>query len=67
MRQFYEIEGRFPAYPEEVPRAAADYLAFLVTAASVLFARYSWRGRTIQYHRAQIRRAYGTRPGAKAG
>jgi Domain of unknown function (DUF4158) len=62
MLKFYEIEGRFPAYREEVPQAAMDYLGSLVRVEPALFARYSWRGRTIEYHRAQIRRAYGTRP-----
>ena len=62
MLKFYEIEGRFPAYREEVPQAAVTYLGSLVKVEPALFARYSWRGRTIEYHRAQIRRAYGTRP-----
>jgi hypothetical protein len=61
MLKFYEIEGRFPAYREEVPQAAVDYLGSLVKVAPALFATYSWQGRTIDYHRAQIRRAYGTR------
>ena len=26
MLKFYEIEGLFPAYPEEVPRAAVGYV-----------------------------------------
>ena len=30
MLKFYEIEGRFPAYPEEVPPAAVRYLGSLV-------------------------------------
>jgi len=47
---------------EEVPQAAVDYLGSLVRVEPALFAKYSWRGRTIEYHRAQIRRAYGTRP-----
>ncbi len=62
MLKFYEIEGRFPAYREEVPQAAVDYLGSLVKVEPALFAKYSWRSRTIEYHRAQIRRAYGTRP-----
>jgi len=62
MLKFYEIEGRFPAYREEVPQAAVDYLGSLVKVAPALFAKYSWRGRTIEYHRAQIRKVYGTRP-----
>ena len=46
MLKFYEIEGRFPAYREEVPQAAVDYLGSLVKVESALFAKYSWRGRT---------------------
>jgi TnpA family transposase len=61
MLKFYEIEGRFPAYPEEVPAAAVRYLGSLVKVDPALFARYSWTGRTIKTHRAQIRRKYGTR------
>ena len=30
MLKFYEIEGRFPAYPQEVPPAAISYLGSLV-------------------------------------
>ena len=66
MLKFYEIEGRFPAYHEEVPQAAVAYLGSLVKVEPALFARYSWRGRTIEYHRSQIRRAYGTRPPTEA-
>ena len=66
MLKFYEIGGRFPAYREEVPQAAVDYLGSLVKVESALFAKYSWRGRTMEYHRAQIRRAYGTRPPTEA-
>jgi hypothetical protein len=64
--KFYEIEGRFPAYPEEVPQAAVEYVASLVRVNVALFAKYSWSGRTIEYHRAQIRKAYGTRPPTEA-
>ena len=60
--KFYEIEGRFPAYREEVPQAAVDYLGSLVKVEPARLAKYSWRGRTIEYHRAPIRRVYGTRP-----
>ena len=66
MLKFYEIEGRFPAYREEVPQAAVAYLGSLVKVEPALFAKYSWRGRTIEYHRAQIRRVYGTRPPTEA-
>lgn len=66
MLKFYELEGRFPAYAEEVPPAAVEYVASLVRVDVALFAKYSWRGRTIEYHRAQIRKAYGTRPASEA-
>ncbi len=46
--KFYEIEGRFPAYPGEVPPAAVRYLASLVKVGSALFAKYSWTDRTIK-------------------
>lgn len=65
MLKFYEIEGRFPGYPEEVPPAAVRYLGSLVGVDPALFAKYSWTGRTIKYHRAQIRKVYGTRPPAE--
>ncbi len=35
MLKFCEIEGRFPAYREEVPRAAVDYLGSLVKVGQV--------------------------------
>ncbi|MFF5211026.1 DUF4158 domain-containing protein [Streptosporangium sp. NPDC000396] len=63
--KFYEIEGRFPAYPEQVPSAAVDYVASLVKVDAALFARYAWHGRTIKYHRAQIRETFGTRPASE--
>jgi hypothetical protein len=34
MLKFYEIEGRFPAYPEEIPQAAVGYIASLETTGS---------------------------------
>jgi len=41
MLKFYEIEGRFPAYREEVPQAAVDYLGSLVKVKPALFAGYA--------------------------
>lgn len=60
--KFYEIEGRFPAYLEEIPAAAVEYVASLVEVEPGLLAKYSWRSRTIERHRAQIRKRFGTRP-----
>lgn len=64
--KFYEIEGRFPGYPEEVPAAAVDYVAGLVKVDPALFGKYVWHGSTVEYHRAQIRKAFGTRPASEA-
>ncbi|MEV0633143.1 DUF4158 domain-containing protein [Nonomuraea wenchangensis] len=51
--KFYEVEGRFPGYPEEIPAAAVEYVASLVKVEAELLAKYSWRSRTIERHRAQ--------------
>ncbi|MGH3197895.1 MAG: DUF4158 domain-containing protein [Streptosporangiaceae bacterium] len=48
--KFYGIEGRFPAYAEEVPPAAVGHVASLVKVDAALFAKYSWAGRTIERH-----------------
>jgi TnpA family transposase len=59
--KFFEIEGRFPQYAAEVPEQAVTYLAEQVKVDAKLFAKYEWSGRTIEYHRAQIRTALGFR------
>lgn len=66
MLKFYGTEGRFPAYTEEVPPAAVEYMASLVKVSPAAFAKYSWTSRTIKYHRTQIRTAFGTRPASEA-
>ena len=60
--KFYQVEGRFPAYREEVPPAVVRYLGSLVKVDPALYAKYPWTGRSIAYHKAQVRRVYGTRP-----
>lgn len=66
MLKFYEVEGRFPAGPEEIPVPAVEYMAALVKVSPAAFATYSWASRTTEYHRAQIRREFGTRPAGEA-
>lgn len=63
--KFFQIEGRIPTYAEEVPAAAVGYVASEVGVDAVLFAKYAWTGRTIEYHRRQIRDRYGTRPASE--
>lgn len=64
--KFYEIESRFPRYMAEVPAEAVAYLGQLVGVAPEAFQRYSWPSRTAEYHRAQIREVFGTRPATEA-
>jgi hypothetical protein len=64
--KFFELEARFPRHAGEVPPAAVDYLAGQVKVDPTLFASYSWTGRTIEYHRAQVRRALGFREASRA-
>ncbi len=59
--KFFELEARFPRYAEELPSAAVGYVAGQVKVAAGAFAKYAFSGRTIEYHRAQIRRAFGFR------
>ena len=40
--KFFELEGRFPAYPEEIPAVAVEYVAGLVKVDPALFTKYSW-------------------------
>jgi hypothetical protein len=53
-------------HPEEVPSAAVDYVGSLVKVDRGLFGQYYWRGRTVERQRAQMRKAYGTRPPTEA-
>ena len=53
--KFFQIEMRFPQSAAEVPPVVVDYLAKQVKVRTDQFQKYEWRGRTIEYHRAQIR------------
>jgi hypothetical protein len=57
----FELEARFPRHAGEGPKVAVDYIAEQVGVDAGLFSRYAWSGRTIEYHRAQVRAAMGFR------
>jgi TnpA family transposase len=59
--RFYVERGRFPRGRSEIPDAAIDYVACQVGVERTEIAFYEWTGRTIEYHRAQIRMALGFR------
>jgi hypothetical protein len=59
--RFYTERGQFPRGRGEIPNAAVDYVARQVGVNPTEIAFYEWSGRTIEFHRAQIRKALGFR------
>jgi len=57
----FQCEGRFPRYPHEVPPGVVEYVAQQVGVAPEAWGKYDWHGRSIEYHRAQIRQHVGFR------
>jgi Domain of unknown function (DUF4158) len=57
--RFYTGRGRFPRGRAEISDAAVDYVARQVGVSATELAFYEWSGRTIEFHRGQIRRALG--------
>lgn len=59
--RFYTERGRFPRSRSEIPDAAVNYVARQVGVPASELAFYDWSGRTIEFHRGQIRKALGFR------
>ena len=59
--KFFEQDGRFPRGLEELPAAAVAYVARQVGVEADVVRGYRWAGRSVKYHRAQIREALGFR------
>ncbi|MDN5856865.1 MAG: DUF4158 domain-containing protein, partial [Actinomycetia bacterium] len=59
--RFYTENGRFPRGRGEIPAAAVDYVGRQVGVPAAELGFYEWSGRTIEFHRSQIRRAVGFR------
>jgi TnpA family transposase len=64
--RFFDLEARFPAHVGELPALAIEYVADQVKVPAEVLVEYSWSGRTIKYHRAQIRKAFGFRAPTRA-
>jgi TnpA family transposase len=64
--KFFELEARFPHHVGELPSAAVDYVAAQVKVEAGQLAKYAWSGRTIEYHRAQVREALGFQEATRA-
>ncbi len=59
--KFFQHEGRFPQRPGEVPPLVVNYVTGQVGVDAEEWGRYDWEGRTIKYHRTQIRTHLGFR------
>jgi hypothetical protein len=57
----FQYEGRFPARSYDVPTDVVAYLAQLLDVPVEHWTAYDWDGRTIKYHRAEIRTWLGFR------
>jgi Domain of unknown function (DUF4158) len=57
----FQYEGRFPRYKNDLPSAVVAHVAAQVGVAPEEYLQYDWRGRSIEYHRAQIRAHLGYR------
>ncbi len=59
--RFHALHGRFPRGRGELPEEAVAYVAGLVKVSAADLGLYEWEGRTVEYHRAQIRAFLGFR------
>jgi len=57
----FMLEGRFPRQKHDVPGVVVVHLAEQVKVSADLYLSYEWSGRTIKYHRVQIREYLGFR------
>jgi TnpA family transposase len=59
--KFFQHEARFPRAAHEIPDVVINYVAKQVGVPAERYLQYEWRGRTIEYHRAQIRKLHNFR------
>ena len=59
--RFFAGEGHFPASKGEIPWTVVSYVAKQAGVQAEEYLRYDWRGRTIKYHRAEVRNHFGFR------
>lgn len=60
--KYFQSKGRFPNNLGDIPKPVVEYIAKQVRINSKAFSEYDWTGRTIKYHRAEIRDFFGTGP-----
>lgn len=59
--KFYTRQGRFPRGRADFPDEVVEFVARQMNVPAADFESYEWSGRTIEYHRAQIREHLGFR------
>lgn len=59
--KFFQKKARFPTHKFEVPKAVIAYIAKQIFSDPELYTKYDWTGRSITYHRTQIREFFGFR------
>ena len=59
--KFFDIKGRFPRTPREIPTAALGFVAEQLGLSPAVFPQYPWHGRARKQHRAAIRAFVGFR------
>ncbi|MBD2311078.1 Tn3 family transposase [Desertifilum sp. FACHB-1129] len=57
----FALVARFPVKKQEIPKSVISYIAPQVEVSASQWREYKWSGRTIEYHRAQIRTFFGFR------
>ena len=59
--KFFQHQARFPKDAQEIPETVITYVAKQTNVEPELHRQYDWYGRSIKYHRAQIRELHGFR------
>ncbi len=59
--KFFQFQARFPNHRNEIPKEVVLYIAKQINLGHWLIDEYDWSGRSIKYHRAQIREFFGFR------
>ncbi|HET9014993.1 MAG TPA: DUF4158 domain-containing protein [Thermomicrobiaceae bacterium] len=62
----FQFDGHFPSGRHDLPAAVIAHLAHQVGVPALAFLEYDWWGRSITYHRAQIRDFLGVRQATTA-
>lgn len=59
--KYFQYQGQFPQQPHDVPTPVIEHIAEQLALEIATWKDYDWSGRTIKYHRAEIRKLLGFR------